>query len=320
MRKPKPIYTVVIPVFNEEAVTEECHRRIKEVMDAEGEPFELIFVNDGSSDRTMKILERLSIEDQHVRVVNLSRNFGHQIAISAGMDFAKGDAVVVMDADLQDPPEVIPRMIEKWKEGFHVVYGKRIKREGETLFKKLSAYFFYRFLKKLIKIDIPIDVGDFRLIDRSVCDAMKKVREKNRFVRGLVSWLGFTQAEVLYKREKRFAGSTKYPLHKMIHFMLDAVTSFSSIPLKIATIIGSLVSMSGFVYLIIVLYQRLFTDKTIQGWTSILSVTLIFNGIILLILGVIGEYIGRIYDESKNRPLYIIQDFLGYDPEDILED
>lgn len=320
MRKPKPIYTVVIPVFNEEAVTEECHRRIKEVMDAEGEPFELIFVNDGSSDRTMKILERLSIEDQHVRIISLSRNFGHQIAISAGMDFAKGDAVVVMDADLQDPPEVIRRMIEKWKEGFHVVYGKRIKREGETLFKKLSAYFFYRFLKKLTKIDIPIDVGDFRLIDRSVCDAMKKVREKKRFVRGLISWLGFTQAEVLYKREKRFAGSTKYPLHKMIHFMLDAVTSFSSIPLKIATIIGSLVSMSGFVYLIIVLYQRLFTDKTIQGWTSILSVTLIFNGIILLILGVIGEYIGRIYDESKNRPLYIIQDFLGYDPEDILED
>lgn len=318
MKNVKPVYSIVVPVFNEEAVTAECYKRLKEVMDTAVAAYELIFINDGSRDGTNNILMSLQEIDPVVKVINFSRNFGHQIAISAGMDYASGDAVVVIDADLQDPPEVILSMIEKWKEGYQVVYGKRSKRKGESLFKKISASLFYRMLKKLTHVEIPVDVGDFRLIDRTVCDAMKKVREKNRFIRGLISWLGFKQTEVLYEREKRFAGSTKYPLRKMINFMLDAVTSFSYIPLKIATLLGSLTSLAGFAYLLIVLYQRLFTEKTIQGWTSMVSLTLIFNGIILLILGIIGEYIGRIYDESKNRPLYIVQDLAGFSQDEVL--
>ncbi|MBN2510083.1 MAG: glycosyltransferase family 2 protein [Spirochaetales bacterium] len=318
MKTTKPVYSVVVPVFNEEAVCDECYRRLKDVMDRSGSAYELIFINDGSRDRTLSILKSIHAEDPSAKIINFSRNFGHQIAISAGMDYAAGDAVIVIDADLQDPPEVILDMMEKWKEGYHVVYGKRTRRKGETLFKKITARLFYRMLKQLTNVDIPVDVGDFRLIDRRVCDAMKKLREKNRFIRGLVSWLGFSQTEVLYEREKRFAGSTKYPLRKMINFMLDAVTSFSYIPLKIATFIGSLTSLAGFAYLLIVLYQRLFTDKTIQGWASMVSLTLIFNGIILLILGIIGEYIGRIYDESKNRPLYIVQDLEGFAEDEVL--
>ncbi len=315
MRSP-PRYTVIVPVFNEDEVVGECHRRLKAVMDTADGPYELVFVDDGSVDATPSILRMLSERDPNVRVITFSRNFGHQIAITAGMHFARGDAIVVIDADLQDPPEVIPHMIAKWRDGFHVVYGKRTSRQGETVFKKLSARLFYRVLRRLTNVAIPVDVGDFRLVDRAVCDAMNTVGERNRFVRGLISWLGFSQTEVPYRRDRRFAGQTKYPLRKMVHFMLDAVTSFSYVPLKIATVLGSLVSAAGFVYLFVVLYQRLFTDRTVPGWTSIVSLTLVFNGMILLILGIIGEYIGRIYDESKNRPLYVVRDILGYAPDE----
>ncbi|MCK5057004.1 MAG: glycosyltransferase, partial [Candidatus Aminicenantes bacterium] len=220
-----------------------------------------------------------------------------------------------IDADLQDPPRVIPQMIDRWKEGYDVVYGKRLKRKGETIFKKLTAAAFYRFLKKMTDVDIPVDVGDFRLIDRSVCDAMKKISERNRFVRGLISWLGFKQGEVMYEREERYAGITKYPLRQMIRFALNGVFSFSYKPLKIATFLGIFASAAGFFYLVYALYQKFFTDVTVTGWTSLVSLILIFNGLILFILGIIGEYLGRIYDESKNRPLYVIRERLNFENE-----
>lgn len=305
-------YSVIVPMYNEEEVIDHTYGRLKEVMDSAGEPYELIFVNDGSKDRTVQKTTLIASADPNVRLIDFSRNFGHQIAISAGMDYARGDAIVVIDADLQDPPEIILRMIDKWKEGYEVVYGRRLKRKGETLFKKLTAMAFYRLLRSMTNVDIPLDTGDFRLIDRKVCDVLRGLKEKNRFVRGLISWIGFRQTSVEYVREERFAGETKYPLKKMITFALDGITSFSYKPLKIATYLGFVLSFSSFIYLLVVLYQRLFTSTTSPGWTTIVGLNLLFNGIILLLLGVIGEYIGRIYDESKDRPLYIVRETLGY--------
>jgi dolichol-phosphate mannosyltransferase len=313
--KNKIVYSIVVPVYNEEEVVHECYKQLKEVMDSTKENYELIFINDGSKDKTVEILKEYCQKDKSVKLIDFSHNFGHQVAISAGMDSAAGDAVVVIDADLQDPPRVIPEMISKWKEGYDVVYGKRMKRKGETIFKKLTASAFYRFLKKMTDVDIPVDVGDFRLIDRSVCNAMKKISERNRFVRGLISWLGFKQGDVLFEREERLAGVTKYPLSKMIRFALNGVFSFSYKPLKIATFLGIFASASGFFYLMYALYQKIFTDATVTGWTSMVSLILIFNGMILFILGIIGEYIGRIYDESKNRPLYVIREWVNFDEE-----
>lgn len=300
-------------MYNEEAVIEHTYERLKVVMDSAGQPYELIFVNDGSKDRTVELMKRIGDLDPNVRLIDFSRNFGHQIAISAGMDYAQGDAIIVIDADLQDPPEVILDMIDKWKEGFEVVYGRRLKRKGETLFKKLTAMAFYRVLRSMTNVDIPLDTGDFRLIDRKVCDVLRGLKEKNRFVRGLISWIGFRQTSVEYVREERFAGETKYPLRKMIRFALDGITSFSYKPLKIATYLGFFLSLGSFIYLLIVIYQRLFTNTTETGWTTIVGLNLLFNGIILILLGVIGEYIGRIYDESKNRPLYIVREVQGYE-------
>lgn len=300
-------YSVIVPVYNEEEVIEHTYLRLSEVMKKTKEVFELIFVNDGSRDKTVQIIENIKCADSAVRLIDFSRNFGHQIAITAGMDYAQGQAIVVIDADLQDPPEVILLMIEKWKEGYEVVYGKRQKRKGETLFKKWTAMMFYRLLRSMTNVEIPVDTGDFRLIDRKVCDVLRGLKEKNRFVRGLISWIGFRQTSIEYVREERFAGETKYPLKKMIKFALDGITSFSYKPLKIASYVGFAISLGGFIYLLVVIWQRLFTETTESGWASIIAINLIFNGIILMILGVIGEYIGRIYDESKNRPLYIIR-------------
>ncbi|MDQ6418345.1 glycosyltransferase family 2 protein [Paenibacillus sp. LHD-117] len=305
-------YSVIVPMYNEEEVIDHTYGRLKEVMDSAGEPYELIFVNDGSRDRTADKTALIASVDPNVRLIDFSRNFGHQIAISAGMDYAEGDAIVVIDADLQDPPEIILAMIDKWKEGYEVVYGRRLKRKGETMFKKLTALAFYRLLRSMTNVDIPLDTGDFRLIDRKVCDVLRGLKEKNRFVRGLISWIGFRQTSVEYVREERFAGETKYPLKKMIGFALDGITSFSYKPLKIATYLGFFLSLGSFIYLLVVLYQRLFTSTTEAGWTSIVAINLLFNGIILILLGVIGEYIGRIYDESKDRPLYIVRETLGY--------
>ncbi|WP_036718462.1 glycosyltransferase family 2 protein [Paenibacillus harenae] len=305
-------YSIIIPMFNEEEVIEFTYDRLKQVMDSTEEPYELLFVNDGSRDRTAGKMAMICEFDPNVRLIDFSRNFGHQIAISAGMDYAQGAAIIVIDADLQDPPEVILKMIAKWKEGYEVVYGKRLKRNGETVFKKLSAKLFYRTLRTLTNVDIPVDTGDFRLIDRKVCDVLRGLKEKNRFVRGLVSWVGFRQTMVEYEREERFAGESKYPIKRMIAFALDGITSFSYKPLKIATYIGFALSITSFLYLLIVIFQKLFTGSTVAGWASIVAVNLLFNGIILILLGLIGEYIGRIYEESKNRPLYIVRDKLGY--------
>jgi len=313
MSQSKVKYSVIIPMYNEEEVIEHTYDRLKEVMDRTEEPYELLFVNDGSKDRTVEIISMICSFDPNVRLIDFSRNFGHQIAISAGMDYAQGDAVIVIDADLQDPPEVILAMIEKWKQGYEVVYGKRLKRKGETVFKKVTAKLFYRLLRSMTSVDIPIDTGDFRLIDRKVCDVLRGLKEKNRFVRGLISWIGFRQTSVEYVREERFAGETKYPLKKMIRFALDGITSFSYKPLKIATYIGFMLSLGSFLYLMVVIVQKLFNfGYPEQGWSSIVAINLFFNGIILVLLGVIGEYIGRIYDESKDRPLYIVRDLHGY--------
>lgn len=305
-------YSIVIPAYNEEAVIAESYKRLKAVMDTTNEEYELIFVNDGSRDKTCEILSSICDKDKNVRLIDFSRNFGHQTAITAGMDNSSGQAVVVIDADLQDPPEVILDMIAKWKEGYDVVYGKRGKRKGETFFKLFTAKVFYRFLKSMTTVDIPVDTGDFRLIDRKVCDALSSLSEKNRYVRGLVSWVGFKQTDVTYVREERFAGETKYPLKKMIKFALDGITAFSYKPLKLSTYLGFLLSAGSFIYLLAVICIKLFTDKAVSGWASTLSVSLFFNGIILIMLGIMGEYIGRIYDESKNRPLYIIREKKGF--------
>lgn len=305
--------SVIVPMFNEEEVIRHTYTRLKRVMDVSGERYELIFVNDGSSDRTSEIVEEICSQDDCVRLIHFSRNFGHQIAISAGMDYAAGQSIVIIDADLQDPPEVILEMLDKWREGYEVVYGKRIKRKGESLFKKTTALLFYRLLGKLTQVDIPLDTGDFRLIDRKVCDVLKGLKEKNRFVRGLVGWAGFRQTRVEYVREERFAGVTKYPLRKMLRFAADGITSFSHKPLKIASYIGFILSLTSFIYLFVVLLQKWLALGTVPGWASIVAINLFFNGIVLMLLGVMGEYIGRIYDETKDRPLYIVREKLGFE-------
>lgn len=300
-------YSIVVPVFNEELVIRFTYERLTQVMRGLREPYELIFVNDGSRDNTYVILDELAEADEAVVVLDFARNFGHQIAITAGMDYARGQAIVVIDADLQDPPELIVDMIAKWREGYDVVYAKRVARKGETWFKKASAALFYRLLRRLSDIDIPLDTGDFRLIDRQVADQLLAIREKSRFVRGLVSWVGFRQTAVEYVRDERLYGETKYPLRKMIKLSLDGLTSFSTKPLKITSYLGVLSSVAGFIYGLYVLYLKIFTSDTIAGWTSVILIQLFFNGVILLMLGIIGEYVGRIHDESKGRPIYIVR-------------
>jgi glycosyltransferase involved in cell wall biosynthesis len=303
------ICSVVVPLYNEEDVLAETYRRLTEVMENSGYEYEIIFVNDGSRDNTSILLSEICDKDSRVKLLGFSRNFGHQIAITAGMDFSSGQCVVAIDGDLQDPPELIPDMIQKWKEGYDVVYGKRVSRKGESFFKKFTAAMFYRFLSSMTDVNIPVDTGDFRLIDRKVCDALKLVNERNRYIRGLVSWLGFKQTAIEFERDERFAGETKYPFKKMLKLALDGITTFSYKPLKLASYVGTFISIASFLYLIYVVAQRIFFPETVQpGWASTLAVSLFFNGITLLMLGIIGEYIGRIYDEAKNRPLYIIKE------------
>ncbi|MBW7453739.1 glycosyltransferase family 2 protein [Paenibacillus sepulcri] len=314
--KSKIRYSVIVPMYNEEAVIQETCLRLKSVMNRTGETYELIFINDGSRDRSAEIIREHNYWDPTIKLIDFSRNFGHQIAITAGMDYAAGDAVIIIDADLQDPPELILEMIPKWQDGFEVVYAKRTKRNGESKFKKWSASLFYRVLKASTDVPIPVDTGDFRLMDRRVVNELRRLPENNRFVRGLVSWVGFRQTALEYERDERTAGETKYPLKRMIKLSLDGITSFSFKPLKLAGYLGSMLSGSGFLYFIYVLYMAFFTDVTMRGWPSIIGVLLIFNGFILLMLGVLGEYIGRIYDETKGRPLYIVRDSYGIASQD----
>lgn len=309
----RPCLSIVVPVYNEEAVIPELHRRLSAVGEGLGVSYEVLYVNDGSRDRSMAMLEKLAQTDPHVRVIGFARNFGHQVAITAGMDHAEGEAVVVIDADLQDPPELIGAMLEKWREGYDVVYAVRERREGDTLFKRATAAAFYRILKRITHVEIPLDTGDFRLMSRRAVEAMKLFSERNRFVRGLVSWIGFKQAGIPFVRAERFAGETKYPLKKMVRFAMDGIVTFSYLPLQLATYMGFLVSGLSFLGILWVVYLRIFTDETIVGWASLMAIALFLGGVQLITLGVIGEYIGRIYDEVKRRPLYLIQDMLGFE-------
>lgn len=303
--------SVIVPVYNEELVINETYKRLKEVMDSTKESYELIFVDDGSRDETLAMAKELCRRDDHVKVLSFSRNFGHQVAITAGMDYSVGNAVVVIDADLQDPPEVILKMIEKWRNGYDVVYGQRVARRGETFFKKVTAKLFYRLLRSLTNIDVPLNTGDFRLMDRKACDALKSLPERNRYVRGLASWIGFRQVGVEFARKERFAGETKYPLKKMMRLATDAVTAFSYKPLKLATCLGSAMVLASIICLFLAVSARLFTVAAIPGWLPPTAVSLLGNGITLFVIGIMGEYIGRIADEAKARPLYILKEKVG---------
>jgi len=307
------LVSVVVPCYNEEEVIETTHDRLCGVLEEENVEFEIIYVDDGSKDRTLDLLRNLHEGEGRVQVVSLSRNYGHQIAITAGTDYAQGDAVVVIDADLQDPPEVIPRMIEKWRDGIDVVYGKRKRREGESAFKLWTAKAFYRFINRISRVDIPLDTGDFRLMDRRAVEAFLEMPERDRFVRGMVSWLGFEQEPVEYERKPRHAGETKYPLSEMIEFATDGILSFSTAPLKIATWAGFLASGLSVIGIIYALVLRLFTSIWVPGWTALFISILFLGGLQLISLGIIGEYVGRIYGETKRRPLYLVKDHLESD-------
>ena len=304
--KDKIIYSIVVPLFNEEDVVMESYKRIKSVMERTKESYEILFINDGSKDKTRDIVEGICNKDENIKLINFSRNFGHQAAITAGMNEAEGDAIVVIDADLQDPPEVILNMIEKWKQGYEVVYGKREKRKGESFFKKFTAKAFYRILKSMTSIDIPVDTGDFRLIDRKVCDALNSLPEKNRYVRGLVSWVGYKQTYVEFTRHGRFAGETKYPLKKMFKLAFDGITSFSYTPITIIGSFGGVIFFLGIISTIIVLIKNILSNAAILSLGLIMAVNFIMFGLIFMSIGIMGEYIGRISDEAKGRPMYII--------------
>lgn len=308
----KVIYSIIVPLYNEELVIEESYTRLKKIMDSTNESYEMVFVNDGSKDRTREMAETICNNDPNIKLINFSRNFGHQAAITAGMDLSLGDAVVVIDADLQDPPEVILDMIKKWKEGYEVVYGKRIKREGETFLKKFTSTVYYRIIKKMATVDVPVDAGDFRLIDRKVCDALISLPEKNRYVRGLVSWLGYNQTYVEFVRQERFAGTTKYSIAKMFKLAFDGITSLSNKPLVFANYLGGTGLVAGLLVFIGDAISSIVSKQTFVNSTLSIAISLILFGITLCTIGVTNQYIGRIFDESKDRPIYIISSTKNY--------
>lgn len=308
--------SVVVPIYFEEDNIFPLYERLIGVVSEEMNlDYEIIFVNDGSKDDSVQNIKQLIEQDQNIRLLNFSRNFGHQVAVTAGLEHTEGEVVVIIDADLQDPPELIRDMYEKYKQGYDVVYAKRKSRAGESFFKKKTAKLFYRVLDFMSDVDIPLDTGDYRLMSRRVVEQLNNMPEKNRFIRGLVTWVGYQQTYVEYNRDERHAGETGYSLSKMIKFSLDGITSFSTFPLKIATIFGVGISGISFIYILRIIYLKLFTEKTIQGWSSIMVSNLFLGGIILLTLGILGEYIGRIYTELKSRPQYIIKDKYGFSEE-----
>jgi len=310
------VLSIVVPCYNEEAVIGEFHRRVLAALEGVESDLEIIYTDDGSRDQTATILRELQQKDDRVRVVSLSRNFGHQLAVTAGLEHARGDAVVIIDADLQDPPEVIGEMIERWRDGYQVVYGLRVRRAGETTFKRWSAKLFYRLLNRLSEIEIPPDVGDFRLLDRQVVDVLLAMPERDRFLRGMISWVGFKQVAVIYDREPRRAGESKYPLVKMLGFALDSVISFSFAPLRLAIWVGFGAIAAAFAGIVYALIIRLYTTEWVRGWASIFTAILFLGGIQLITLGIVGEYVGRIYAEVKMRPLYVVRERLGFESDD----
>ncbi len=308
----KLFLSIIIPCFNEEEVIRETIKRLLKVSDnLKNTNVELIFIDDGSTDSTAKILKHYCKIKKQITLIKFSRNFGHQIAVSAGIDKAKGDAIVLIDADLQDPPELIPKMITKWQDGNDVVYGTRVKREGESFFKIKTAGWFYILLNKMSDIAIPHNTGDFRLMDKRVTEALRTMPERNKFLRGMISWTGFKQTSISYNRSKRFSGSTKYPFKKMLHFALDGIFSFSTKPLDFSVGLGLIMSLISFLGILYVLYMRIFTDIWVEGWTTLMIVMLFIGGIQLVTIGIMGQYIGRIYKEIQKRPLYIIDEIIS---------
>lgn len=304
----KPSISIIAPIFNELENLPVLYQRIREVMDSSGDSWELLMVDDGSSDGSTEIIHGLAEQDKRVRPVIFARNFGHQVAVTAGLDYARGQAVVIIDADLQDPPEAILGLIAKWREGYEVVYAVRAEREGESWFKLFTASLFYRLIYRITDVNIPLDTGDFRLMDRKVVDVMNQMRERHRFLRGMSSWVGFRQVGVPYRRAKRFAGQTKYPLRKMLKFASDAITSFSYLPLQIATYVGFVSAGIAIIAIPVVIILRLTGNQAFLGQASTLLAVLFLGGVQLISLGILGEYIGRLYDESKGRPLYITRE------------
>lgn len=303
----------VLPIYNEEETVSRLVEELLTIKKEIDDTVEFIFINDGSRDQTLNKLVKIAKEHRFIKVVNFSRNFGHQIALTAGLDYAKGDAVIVMDSDLQDPPQVALQLIEKWKEGFDVVYAKRRTRK-DGFMKKLTAWGFYRTLKAMSSVDIPEDTGDFRLMDRKVVNTIKQFRESNRYLRGLTSFVGFSQTSVLFDREERFAGETKYPWRKMMKFAWDGITSFSMIPLRISTYLGFIVAFTSLLGILYAIFMKLFFPEiTVAGWTLMIIAIFFIGGTQMVVLGVMGEYIGRIYTEVRNRPLYIVSETVNID-------
>ena len=301
-------YSIIAPIYNEIESLPLLYRRVADVMESTGQPWELILVDDGSTDGSTDKIRELAAADARVRPVIFARNFGHQIAITAGWDFARGDAVVIIDADLQDPPEVILDLAKKWQEGYEVVYAVRAEREGETWFKKFTASMFYRLIYRITDVKIPVDTGDFRLMDRKVVEVLKQMKERHRFPRGMSAWVGFRQVGVEYKRAARHAGVTKYPFKKMLRLALNAITSFSYFPLQVATFFGFLSAGVSILAIPLVAVLRLAGSHFFEGQTTTLISVLFLGGVQLISLGILGEYIGRLYDEAKGRPLYIVRD------------
>jgi len=304
----KVVYSIVAPIFNEIDNLQEFYDRVKEVMDTTGKEWELVLVDDGCTDGSTEKIRELAEIDGRVRPVIFARNFGHQIAVTAGLDYARGEAVVIIDADLQDPPGLILEMAAKWQEGYEVVYAVRAEREGESWFKKFTAALFYRIIFRITDVKIPLDTGDFRLLDRKVVDVMTSMRERHRFLRGMASWVGFKQIGVEYNRAARYAGETKYPFKKMLRLALNAVTSFSYFPLQVATFFGFFSAGIAILAIPVVVYMRVTGSQAFYGQATTLISVLFLGGVQLISLGILGEYIGRLYDEAKGRPLYIVRE------------
>jgi dolichol-phosphate mannosyltransferase len=307
----KPELSIVIPVCNEAASLPELYKRLTQVLRAQQASYEIILVDDGSSDDSLKVISSLAEKDQAIKALSFSRNFGHMVALTAGLDHAAGKAVITMDADLQHPPELIPELVAKWKEGAEIVNTLRQDTKGAGIFKKMTAGFFYWLINKIAKIELPSSAADYRLLDAKVVATLKNIKERSRFLRGLISWVGYKQEFIPYTAEARFAGKTKYSVSRMFSFAIDGITSFSTFPLRLASYLGLVVAFFSFIYILYALYIRFFTARAIEGWTSVLVAVLFIGGIQLIFLGIIGEYLGRVFEEAKQRPNYIIRDKIG---------
>jgi len=307
-----PKYSLIIPIYNEEETIPELYRRVSAVMDSLDDSVELILINDGSRDRSLNLMRELQERDARVCYISFARNFGHQAAVTAGLNFARGQVIVVLDADLQDPPELIPKMIESWQAGYHVVYAQRTKRKKESWFKRLTAYVFYRLLRQLADVDIPADTGDFCLMDRQVVDVLNSMPERNRYIRGLRAWIGFRQTAVKFERDPRFAGEVKYTFKKSLALAINSLVSFSKIPLRISTYLGLFSALIALLMALLVLYWRLQQpDSPVTGLATILIAVFFLGSVQLISIGILGEYVGRIYEEVKGRPAYTIAEIAG---------